>query len=120
VLTGRADRAWRPDWGDVAVSIRSQGRFTAGRVRLLPHVTVFRVSLEWGRGIEPRSRRLQLRARPTWLTPHAELLAPAEQNRTLLRGFGVRVVPQNTPAVMAGSLGIEPSSFRLNRAAHSP
>ena len=65
----RADRATDQNWGDVAVSIRSRGRFTAGRVRLLPHVTII-VVLEWGRGIEPRSRRLQLRARPTWLTPH--------------------------------------------------
>jgi hypothetical protein len=35
-------------------------------------------------------------------------LAPAEQNRTLLRGFGVRVVHQNTPVSPLGIIGWQP------------
>jgi hypothetical protein len=94
VLTGPIAKIGRKNWGDVAVSIRSRGRFTAGRVRLLPHVTT--LELEWGRGIEPRVSKVAT-SRPAHLAHPTCLfcrMAPAEPNRTLLRGFGVRVVPR--------------------------
>ena len=119
MLTGRADRAWRPDWGDVAVSIRSQGRFTAGRVRLLPHVTV--LALEWGRGSEPRVSKVATSPGPPG-SPHAFVFAEWHRRSRIERSFAglePALFPEHTGR-MAGSLGIEPSSFRFNKAVHSP
>ena len=104
------------DWGDVAVSIRSEaGSQPAGFACSLTSP----LNLEWGRGIEPRSRRLQLRARPTWLTPHSLSAGTGGvESNSPSRVWSPRRSPEHAGRWLAGSGSNRPHSRLTAGCAH--
>jgi hypothetical protein len=83
------------DAGEIGVTYGDRTRRDAFTARRVLQFTKATMEMEVRAGLEPAYSRfagggLAFRT----IAPLSEQLAPAEANRTLLRGFGVRVVPR--------------------------